>query len=107
MLRVPITIDAPGPFNAVDLTLALGPWTAPHARGAAAQGGRQRPHGQQPDRAPDRARVALASAEPLQPGGLLVLDLQAEDGAAADVRLLRALVDDRPAIATTSAARVQ
>ena len=105
LLRVPIAVDADAPFNAVDLTLALGPGL--------------RPAGVRPLKAAanalmvsnlnesGRVRIALASAEPLPPGGILVLDLQADEGAAPDVRLLRALVDDQPALATTGASRVQ
>ena len=55
---------------------------------------------------PGRARIALASGEPLQPGAILVLDIEADENAAPDVRLLRALVDDEPAIATTGASRL-
>jgi hypothetical protein len=56
---------------------------------------------------PGRARIALASGAPLDPAAILVVDIQADENAAPDVRLLRALVDDEPAIATTGASRLQ
>jgi hypothetical protein len=104
-LRVPIAVDTDGAYNAVDLTLAVGPGLRPAAveplkaaAGALVVSNLT---------APGRVRVALASGAPLQAGAILVLDLQADEGAAADVRLLRALVDDQPALATTGASRVR
>lgn len=105
LLRVPIAVDSSGPYNAVDLTLAIGPGLRP----AAVRPLRNAANALLVSNltAPDRVRIALASGEPLQQGGLLVLDLHADEGAAPDVQLLRALVDDQPALATTGASRVQ
>jgi hypothetical protein len=104
MMRVPIAVDSSGDYFAVDLTIGLGPGLRAVAvrplRGAA----NALMISNLSD--PSRARIALASGEPLQPGAILVLDIAADDGAAPDVRLLRALVDDQPALATTGASRV-
>ncbi len=104
MMRVPIAVDAGGPYSAVDLTIGLGPGLRAVAvrplRGAANALMISNL------RDPGRARIALASGEPLLPGAILVLDIDADENAAPDVRLLRALVDDEPAIATTGASRL-
>lgn len=104
LIRVPIAVDAPDDFYAVDLTIDLGPGLRAVAvrplRGAA-------------DALmisnltdPRRARIALASGQPLRSAAILVLDIAADENAAGDVRLLRALIDDQPALATTGASRV-
>lgn len=103
-MRVPIAVDAAGEFSAVDLTIALGPGLrAESVRPLRGAGDALMIYNISD---PTRPRIALASPVPLPPGAILVLDLAAEDGAAPDVRLLRALVDDLPAIATTGAARI-
>ena len=103
-MRVPIAVDAVDEFSAVDLTIALGPGLrAESVRTMQAAGGALMISNLTD---PSRPRIALASGMPLKPGAILVLDLAAEAGAAPDVRLVRALVDDAPAIATTGAARI-
>jgi hypothetical protein len=103
-MRVPIAVDAAGEFSAVDLTIALGPGLrAESVRPLRGAGDALMIYNISD---PTRPRIALASPAPLQPGAILVLDLAAAEGAAPDVRLLRALVDDQPAIATTGAARI-
>jgi hypothetical protein len=104
MMRVPIAVDAAGDYSAVDLTIGLGPGL----RAVAVKPLRAAANALMVSNLsdPSRARIALASAEPLQPGAILVLEIAADADAAPDVRLLRALVDDQPALATTGASRV-
>ena len=104
LMRVPIAVDAPGDYFAVDLTIALGPGL----RAVAVRPLRAAANALMISNLydPGRARIALASGEPLQSGAILVLDIEAAEDAAPDVRLLRALVDDQPALATTGASRV-
>ncbi|MBX3024339.1 hypothetical protein KF840_05455 [bacterium] len=104
MIRVPIAVDAPADFYAVDLTIDLGPGLrAVAVRPLRAAAGALMVSNLTD---PRRARIAFASGQPLQSAAILVLDIAADENAAGDVRLLRALIDDEPAVATTGASRV-
>ncbi len=103
-LRVPIAVDAAAPFLAVDLTLQLGPGL--RATGLRKLGGAAEAMAITNLSRPGVVRVAVASPQPLSPGAILVLELDADAAASPDdVVLTRALVDDMPALATTGAAR--
>jgi len=105
LIRVPIAVDSPWPFSAVDITIGLGPGL----RAVAVRPLRAAANALMISNLndPGRARIALASGAPLDPAAILVVDIEADENAAVDVRLLRALVDDEPAIATTGASRLQ
>lgn len=90
MLRVPLVIDVDAPYNALDLTIryrgeGLRPLRVRKLRGA--------------DGAmlvsnlaePGRVRIALASATPIEPGGLLVVDFTYVERA--DIRVEQSLVE--------------
>jgi len=103
-LRVPIAVDAPAPFLAVDLTMQLGPGL--RATGLRKLRGAAEAMVITNLSRPGIVRVAVASPQPLAPGAILVLELAADPTASPDeVVLTRALVDDAPALATTGAAR--
>ena len=105
LIRVPIAVDSPWPFSAVDITIGLGPGL----RAVAVRPLRAAANALMISNLndPGRARIALASGAPLDPAAILVVDIEADENAAPDIRLLRALVDDEPAIATTGASRLQ
>ena len=105
LIRVPIAVDSPWPFSAVDITIGLGPGLRAVAVRPLRAAANSLMISNLND--PGRARIALASGAPLDPAAILVVDIEADENAAPDVRLLRALVDDEPAIATTGASRLQ
>ena len=104
MMRVPIAVEAPGDYFSVDLTIALGPGLKAVSVRPLRAAANALMISNLND--PGRARIALASGVPLQSAAILVLDIAADEDAAPDVRLQRALVDDMPALSTTGASRV-
>ncbi|MEO8604315.1 MAG: dockerin type I repeat-containing protein [bacterium] len=90
LLRVPLLIAAGEPYNALDLTVAysgegLRPVAVRKMRGA--EGALMVSNLEEPG----LLRVALASAQAIAPGGLLVIDFTVVDDP--DIRLVRATVE--------------
>jgi hypothetical protein len=90
MLRVPLLIDAGDPYNALDLTVdysgdGFQPLRVRKMRGA--DGAVMVANLNEPG----RIRIALASAEPISPGGLLIIDFTVSDNPS--VQIVRADVE--------------
>jgi hypothetical protein len=90
MLRVPLVIDVDAPYNAMDLTIryrgdGLRPLRVRKLHGA--EGAMLVSNLAEPG----RVRIALASATPIEPGGLLVIDFTTAEHA--DIRVEQSLVE--------------
>ncbi|MDX2169060.1 MAG: dockerin type I repeat-containing protein [Deltaproteobacteria bacterium] len=90
MLRVPLVIDVDQPYHALDLSIryrgeGLRPLRVRKLRGA--EGAMLVSNLSEPG----RVRLALASAQPIEPGGLLVIDFTTAEHA--DIRVEESLVE--------------
>lgn len=103
LIRVAVSVDAAAPFNAADLTLAYGDGLQPRGVRRLRAAGEAIVVDNLAE--PGQVRIAVASATPLQPGALLVVEFGTAADAAPDVRLTHASIDDGPASASMRSGR--